>query len=116
MLKNSFLTPQPQQMLDFWTLCRGGDGCDERRLRAVRVDLHIGWKLDFIHRAFCIRGSFAHSNFVHTSDNEFEDYVRCTQAVEALAFLLLYRRLPLPADRHWGHGPNNFTEYLVLPR
>ena len=69
-----------------------------------------------IHKAFSIRGSFAHSKFDHTSDNEFGDYVRCTQAVEALAFLLLYRRLPLPDDHHWGHGPNNFTEYLVLPR
>ncbi|QUJ77349.1 hypothetical protein KDD17_04930 [Sulfitobacter albidus] len=69
-----------------------------------------------IHKAFNIRGRFAHSKFDHTSNDEFGDYVRCTQAVEALAFFLLYRKLPLPADHHWGYGPNNFTEYLVLPR
>lgn len=69
-----------------------------------------------LHRAFAIRGSFAHRKFDHTSDDEFGDYVRCTRAVEALAFLLLYQRLPLPDDHFWGHGPNNFTEYLALPR
>lgn len=69
-----------------------------------------------LHRAFGIRGSFAHRTFDHASDDEFGDYVRCTKAVEALAFMLLYRKLPLPVDHHWGHGPNNFTEYLVLPR
>lgn len=71
--------------------------------------------LSDLHGAFAIRGRFAHRKFEHTSDDEFGDCVRCTKAVEALAFLLLYRRLPLPVDHHWGHGPNNFTEYLVLP-
>lgn len=69
-----------------------------------------------LHGAFAIRGSFAHRKFDHTDDDEFGDYVRSTKAVEALAFLLLYRSLPLPDGHHWGHGPNNFTEYLVLPR
>lgn len=68
-----------------------------------------------LHQAFRIRGSFAHRKFDHISDDEFGDYVRCTRAVEALAFLLLYRRLPLSVDHHWGYGPNNFTEYFVLP-
>lgn len=65
-----------------------------------------------LHTAFRIRGVFAHSRFDHTSDDDFGDYVRCTQAVETLAFLLLYRSLPLPEDHFWGHGPNKFTDYL----
>lgn len=68
-----------------------------------------------LHRAFSIRGSFAHSKFSHKNDEESREYVRCTQAVEALAFLLLYQELPLPEDHHLGHGPNNFTQYLVWP-
>jgi hypothetical protein len=68
-----------------------------------------------LHKAYRLRGRFAHSQFDHSSDGKFGEYVRCTQAVEALAFLLLYRNLPVPNDHNWGHGPNNFTEYLTLP-
>lgn len=71
--------------------------------------------LSDVHRAYDFRNRFAHSAFDHRGNGEFGTYVRCTMAVEALAFLLLYKSLPLPADHHWGHGPNNFTEYL-LPR
>lgn len=72
--------------------------------------------LSDVHMAFRIRGNFAHRKFDYSSDEEFSEYVRCTRAVEALAFLLLYRSLPLQEDHHWGHGPNNFTEYLLLLR
>lgn len=65
-----------------------------------------------LQKAFEIRGRFAHSKFYHTSDEDFGDYIRCTQAVEALAFLVLYRNLPLPDNHFWGHGPNNFISYL----
>lgn len=65
-----------------------------------------------LHAAFSIRGRFAHSKFDHINDDDFGDYVLCTQAVESLAFLLLYRSLPLPDDHFWGHGPHNFTDYL----
>jgi len=64
-----------------------------------------------IQKAYGIRGSFAHSKFYYTSDNDFGDYIRCTQAVEALAFLLLYRELPLPSDHFWGHEAN-FMSYF----
>lgn len=67
-----------------------------------------------VHKAYQIRGKFAHSKFEHENVDEFGDYVRCTRAVEALAFLLLYRSLPLPSDHFWGHGPDNFIEYLTL--
>lgn len=67
-----------------------------------------------VHKAFAIRGHFAHSKFEHSSGDDFGEYVRCTQATEALAFLLLYRSLPLPADHHWGYGPNNLVEYLTF--
>lgn len=69
-----------------------------------------------LHKAFRIRGNFAHRKFDHAGQEDFEDYVRCTFAVEALAFLLLFRSLPLPDDHHWGHGPNSFTEYLISLR
>lgn len=65
-----------------------------------------------IHLAYEIRGHFAHNKFYHTSDEGFGEYILCTQAVEALAFLLLYRNLPLPSDHFWGHGHNNFISYL----
>lgn len=86
--------------------------------RAIKKDdqcLKKGFLRD-LHTAFAIRGSFAHRKFDHTSDDEFGDYVRCTKAVEALAFLLLYQGLPLPEEHFWGHGPNNFTEYLTFLR
>ncbi len=65
-----------------------------------------------VHKAYAIRGKFAHSKFEHDNNEEFYDYVRCTQAVEALAFLLLWRELPLDIDYNWGGSSNNFTEYL----
>ena len=67
-----------------------------------------------VNKALDFRNRFAHDTFDHENNEDFGNYVRCTMAVEALAFLLLYKSLPLPADHHWGHGPNNFTEYLFL--
>lgn len=74
------------------------------------VELRERFRKD-LHAAFRIRGGFAHSKFEHLSNEDFGDYVRGTQAVEALAFLLLYQSLPLPDDHFWGHRPH-FTEYL----
>lgn len=66
-----------------------------------------------LHKAYRVRGDFAHSKFYHSNDEQFGDYVRVTQAVEALAFLLLFRQLPLSQDHRWPNGPNNFTEYFL---
>ncbi|MDZ4394846.1 hypothetical protein [Cypionkella sp.] len=66
-----------------------------------------------LHKAYHVRGDFAHSKFDHSSDEQFGEYVRVTKAVEALAFLLLFRQLPLSQGHNWPNGPNNFTEYFL---
>lgn len=68
-----------------------------------------------LHKAYRIRGEFAHFKFYHTGGEEFGGYIQAVRAVEALAFLLLFRRLPIPEDHPWLHGPYSFTEYLRLP-
>ena len=90
----------------------------ERLIKAEKIKDDEALRTRFLEdllEAYRVRGDFAHAKFYHKSDDDFGQYVRVTRAVEALAFLLLFRQLPLPDDHPWPHGPNSFTDYFTIP-
>jgi len=70
-----------------------------------RADLHLAYRM---------RGALAHQKFEFSDNEEFGEFVRAVSSVEALAFLLLYRALPLPSEFPMPLGRSIFLEYLLV--